>query len=73
VEGGAWQLTIVRKGGRECVITVTYIHAEFPGDLFPFPGDKTNPSNPVFSYTPLPLVAEPYVPLPFPPSLLPPP
>ena len=47
---------------RECVITdLTY--TLFPGDLFPFFGDNSSPSNPVFSYTPLPW-AEPYVPLP---------
>jgi hypothetical protein len=39
-----------------------HTRSSLAGDLFPFLGDKHIPSNPVFSYTPLPLVAEPYVP-----------
>lgn len=60
--------------GRECVICTEVTYTQFPGDLFPFLGDQSSPSNPVFSYTPLPWGSLNLMsPCPAPSSFLPPP
>jgi hypothetical protein len=46
--------TVAGGRGRECVMYSEVTYRQFSGDLFPFLGDQSSTSNPVFSYTPLP-------------------